>query len=550
MIVKTMSSPRIWASLDPFYESGAMLGRIQANTSFLDALLALDPFDSYRFYLPARDACQDMAARLAERWPSLWRAGRLHVQGREALPNALSGTEHYVFHLSDCIVSPGYLAALRNAFSRQIFPITATTHSLSYARYGADFLKHMHPGATARDAVVATSRAAVDAVCAYYRTLREGYGLDPALFPAPSAEHIPLGVDLSAYAPADAQTRSAARESLGFGDETVFLVLARLCHSSKMDFLPILRAFQRLPGLGLRTGSVRLVLAGWSDEGEWGKTILTDLARNVGLPFTVAERPSHEEKIRLYAASDVFLSPSDNVQETFGLTLLEAQAMGLPVIASDFDGYRDLVEDGRTGRLIPTLGPSVTDRIDLTAPLTFDTVTHLHLAQRLAVDVAAMALAVRDLAGDAALRAAMGQAARLRAMEFSWEQCARKHVALWEELWRRDAGQPARARHPGSVAYAEVFAGYASSRLEPGMLLRTSRVGHAVYRGQDHPIVHEGMTGTVSLDIVRALLVLARKPRRCEALWEALLPMVPDKDIETAQAHLLWCLKHDLLEKA
>ena len=54
------------------------------------------------------------------------------------------------------------------------------------------------------------------------------------------------------------------------------------------------------------------------------------------------------------ASGDVFLSLPDNIQETFGLVVVEAMASGLPVLGSDWDGYRDLVVHGETGFLVPT----------------------------------------------------------------------------------------------------------------------------------------------------------------------------------------------------
>ena len=49
----------------------------------------------------------------------------------------------------------------------------------------------------------------------------------------------------------------------------------------------------------------------------------------------------------------------DNLQETFGISIIEAMAAGTAaVVASDFSGYRDLVLHGKTGLLIPSLAPS------------------------------------------------------------------------------------------------------------------------------------------------------------------------------------------------
>ena len=62
---------------------------------------------------------------------------------------------------------------------------------------------------------------------------------------------------------------------------------------------------------------------------------------------------SEERKKLALAAADLFCSPADNLQETFGLSVLEAMASSLPVVASDWNGYRDLVEHGSTGWLVP-----------------------------------------------------------------------------------------------------------------------------------------------------------------------------------------------------
>ena len=63
---------------------------------------------------------------------------------------------------------------------------------------------------------------------------------------------------------------------------------------------------------------------------------------------------SEEDKKLALAAADLFCSPADNLQETFGLSVLEAMASSLPVVASDWNGYRDLVvQHGSTGWLVP-----------------------------------------------------------------------------------------------------------------------------------------------------------------------------------------------------
>ena len=64
---------------------------------------------------------------------------------------------------------------------------------------------------------------------------------------------------------------------------------------------------------------------------------------------------SDEEKNCLYQISDLFVMPNISVkndQEGFGIVLLEAGRYGLPVIASNIEGIKDAVIDGKTGHLI------------------------------------------------------------------------------------------------------------------------------------------------------------------------------------------------------
>ena len=59
-------------------------------------------------------------------------------------------------------------------------------------------------------------------------------------------------------------------------------------------------------------------------------------------------------KYQALAAADVAISLVDNCQETFGLSLVEAMAAGLPMLVSDWDGYRSLVRHGVDGFLVPS----------------------------------------------------------------------------------------------------------------------------------------------------------------------------------------------------
>jgi glycosyltransferase involved in cell wall biosynthesis len=106
---------------------------------------------------------------------------------------------------------------------------------------------------------------------------------------------------------------------------------------------------------------------------------------------------------RLYAAMDLFVLPT--YREGFPVVLLEAAAMGLPIIATRVPGCIDAVVEGRTGVLVPPR------------------------------DVAGLTAALRGMVADPALRAALGSAARERVLrEFQprllWQALASEYACL------------------------------------------------------------------------------------------------------------------------
>lgn len=553
-----MEKQKIWCSLHPFYEKGGALGRIEANQSFIRAFLRADPFDAYHFFLPHPDDVAYLEERLQEEFPALWGGGRFSVRLHREAARAFSERDYYCLHLSDPFSRYCDAMILRNAMSRRIFPITAPTHSLSYAEYGLEFLRHIWPGTTPRDAVVATSGAGVRVVENYYASLSAAYGMKNA----PAVRRIPLGVEPDLL-PAPEEKAALARnahERLNLGGELIFLVFARISYQSKMDLLPILRAFKRAEGLGLAPGSFRLVLAGWLDENDNFGSDVQKLAGNLGIKCTLVARPDNAARKSLYAAADVFLSPSDNLQETFGLTMLEAAVSGLPIIASDFDGYKDLVEHGVSGILVPTLGPDEVSATDAACVMAPASEYHLLLAQQCAVNVGEMGAAMARLAADAALREAMGRSGRARVLEkYTWAGVVGEYLELWEELNAAPCGldgPPAarpmpQVRHPMHSPYMDIFGSYYSAQIgdlaEAGREVRWTEAGEAVYRGLDFPVIYRLVEDCIEPELLKKLLFAARKPVRVSSL-RAVLHASAGELPRDRDFLLLWALKHDLLE--
>ncbi len=562
---------RVWGTLDAFVEGGPVLGRKVANNTFLEALLRLDPFDSYHFFLSNAGAGTALAHWLHERFPALLRRGGIGIGLQHAhLQDNLARTRYHCMHLSDGVTRFAQLAQLRNAVAASIFPITGVTHSLSYGRFMPEYLKHLWPGVSPRDALLVTSESVRSVMDRIFTGLRREYSLSEETFAGPRLERIPLGVAVDQLPGQDERWDTPAgqaardmRARLGLEREVVFLCLGRICPYSKMDLMPLFPALRRAEALGMGKGGYALVLAGWADEGQDLPAALQRYAESMGIRIVLCLRPTDEERRALFAAADVFLSPSDNIQESFGLAVAEAGAAGLPVIASDFDGYRDIVVHGETGLLAPTLGFADTTETETQAMFWFDNQYHLKLSQSCAVHVPSLAEALARLGTNKTLRQSMGTAGRKRVLDlFSWDAVIKRYLACWDELaalplTSEQERRLRSARHPQLMRFGEYFAGHFSRTLDParleGMLLRRTAAGDALYRGA-LPLAHyAGMELLLDNEAVRRMLLAARKPLSGAAMMRLLLEFFeagspPDFVRERASFTLLWALKHDYLE--
>ena len=154
------------------------------------------------------------------------------------------------------------------------------------------------------------------------------------------------------------------------------------------------------------------------------------------------EKPASDlQKYQSLSAADLAISLVDNVQETFGLSVAEAMSAGLPIVASDWDGYRDSVRSGIDGFLVPTFWSSSSD----TASTGLGWLHQLGvvnypafagaLAQLVQVDMDAASAAIMLLLNDPLLKSKMGAAASSRALErFNLDSVSKSYTDLFDNL--------------------------------------------------------------------------------------------------------------------
>lgn len=252
---------------------------------------------------------------------------------------------------------------------------------------------------------------------------------------------IPLGVDYQQLAEFKEQEvyRQAIRDKLGIGsNDTVFLFFGRLSFHAKANPLPMFRA------LGLAAKKTKqplhLIMAGWFANDTIQQTFIMAAQHacpDVKIHFVDGRKPDVREKI--WYAADIFTSLSDNIQETFGLTPLEAMAAGLPVVVSDWNGYRDSVRDGEDGFLIPTYAPIPGVNEDIAYLYETDSINYDFyigsMSLSVAIDHEAVAQAYIKLIEDKSLRLKLGQQAQAQVKKkFDWKVIIKQYQVLWQKL--------------------------------------------------------------------------------------------------------------------
>jgi glycosyltransferase involved in cell wall biosynthesis len=448
-----------------------LMGRQSASEGLLRGYFRHGRTDSFHCVTSSKDEFAGFSATLAEIRPAATAAWIPFGRPSQLAPVG-------------CLYRPGPAIAdlgwLRQQVDPRSFSLCGVTHTTAELRImdvlGDLVTAPLHDW----DAVVCTSRAVHAMVkrltedwCAYLSRRLHADVTHPVRLPI-----IPLGVDTDAFRTPDDTARAQFRANIGAApDDIVVLYLGRLNMYEKANPLPMYVGLERAARRTARR--LHLVHAGWFSGQNAGRDFPASAARlapSITSHFLDGRRPNVRRNV--WHAADIFVSLPDNIQETFGLTPIEAMAAGLPVVAADWDGYRDTVRHEQEALLVPTVTPPPGDGADLA--LLHATTLHNYsqycgaTAAATAVDIDATADAFARLADDPALRRRLGEAGRARAAaHYDWSVVVRAYETLWSEL--ADARRAAAAA-PGTAGIANplrqcpyrLFAEYPTYTIEDG----------------------------------------------------------------------------------
>ena len=156
---------------------------------------------------------------------------------------------------------------------------------------------------------------------------------------------------------------------------------------------------EALPELVRRVPAVRLLVAGPGDVEQVRESIPPHLRDRVELLGLISDA----DKPRVYATGNVYCAPNTH-GESFGIVLIEAMAAGTPVVASDLEAFRRVLDNGRAGVLVPV------------------------------GDAPALAGALADLLEDPARQQDLARVGAEVVLQYDWSTVARQIVEVYETV--------------------------------------------------------------------------------------------------------------------
>ncbi len=219
-------------------------------------------------------------------------------------------------------------------------------------------------------------------------------------FATEDVEVLPCALPKYSWGPPTSDEVAAVRRRHGIpADAPVVGAVTRFYASKGMEFL-----IRAVPDIVREFPRVVVLLCGQGPQEE----MLRSLARELGVERHVIFAGFQRQAHHYVAAFDVAATPS--IEEGFGVVALEAQALGVPVVASRIGGLQEIILDEESGLLVEPADP------------------------------AALAAAIRRLLRDAGLRRAMRARAIEAAQRFSLDAHVDRLSSIYHELAARRNG--------------------------------------------------------------------------------------------------------------
>ena len=452
---------------------------------------------------------------------------------------------------------------IRNRSTGAIFPVAHLFHGLSLPTMLYDtFLRLLLEGTYPCDSWIMTSTASQRALTKMGEHIAETFAsaYDVKIPIQHRVDLIPLPVDTEFFAPGN---RDSLRQKLRLPQNRFVMLYLGRVSPLKADLAPLLRVVHMI---AITHKKPILLIVGGTPEDAYD-----DHLRKMAVALQIGENVRFEAHLpndlrRDYlAAADVFISPSDSVQESFGITPVEAMACGTPQIVPDWNGYHDTVRHGKTGFLVPTYWTACDEDLRDTALGTSWIHDHLSLGQSVATDLDILEQYLLVLINNPALHQEMSLESRRTAVShYGPKIISQQYRELWTELLSLGKTTHRRNQQVDFMRprYHHVFGHYASRTLnEDDILALSTRTNDSLPAGlkaslpghlNDYRIIEEDVLKLI-VDVFREPadtpdnpLMRKKKDVRLKHIIAA-VPLGTEQHTKVVR-HVMWLIKYGVLK--
>ena len=292
------------------------------------------------------------------------------------------------------------------------------------------------------DAIICTSDCVLDTVNKViedrFEKLNSKLSIKNPVYP--QLPVIPLGTDKDEFEYTD-KYKKQSRKSLGIKDNDIVIVyVGRLSFHAKAHHLPMYLALENCSKELKDDQKIHIIQTGWFAN-DFVKNAFVDEGKRIcpSVEFHFLDGKDQNNKHITLSSGDIFISLSDNIQETFGLTPIEGMAAGLPVLVSDWNGYKSTVRQNIDGFRVNTISLASGYGEDLAYDHMMNKIDYDHYigmsVQRVAIDISDCIAKLSILIKDKDRRKKFGKAGKQRIKDtYDWPIILKKYKNLSNEL--------------------------------------------------------------------------------------------------------------------